>query len=191
MEVKILTGDEINEARRLAREVLVWEQDWIIPENPTRLRVEGDELRDAYDAIATWFGIFDGDTLIGCNRTCGRLCGYLELEHYHPLPDFIRQSNSAIEGTRLAIKKEYRSSLAIFELARFEWRHLLKCGCEFFFTTGSIPTPGVFYTRKLGLMRHGEPFRYHAQDPNQVYLLFANRGRLEKAIKKLTGIIGG
>ena len=106
MNVRILTGSEIDEAQKLACEVLVWEQDWIIPENPTGLRVEGDRLRDAYDPIATWFGIFDGNALIGCHRICGRLHGSFELERYHPLPDFIERSNSAVEGTRLAVKKE-------------------------------------------------------------------------------------
>nr|VFJ66845.1 MAG: hypothetical protein BECKFM1743C_GA0114222_104382 [Candidatus Kentron sp. FM]VFJ72953.1 MAG: hypothetical protein BECKFM1743A_GA0114220_106791 [Candidatus Kentron sp. FM]VFK11744.1 MAG: hypothetical protein BECKFM1743B_GA0114221_102043 [Candidatus Kentron sp. FM] len=190
MNIKILIENEIDKARKLAYKVLVWEQDWIIPENPTGLRVEKDQLRDAYDPIAIWFGVFDGDTLIACNRICGRLRGHFELEHYHPLPDFIGRSNLAVEGNRLAIKKEYRSSLAVFELALFEWKHILECGHEFFFTTGSFPRPGVFYARKFDLMQYGEPFRYHAQDPNQVYLFFADRDRLEKAIVKLTRIVG-
>nr|VFK68227.1 MAG: Acetyltransferase (GNAT) domain-containing protein [Candidatus Kentron sp. UNK]VFK73489.1 MAG: Acetyltransferase (GNAT) domain-containing protein [Candidatus Kentron sp. UNK] len=153
-------------------------------------RVEENELRDAYDSVATWFGVFDGDDLIACYRACGRLHGYLELEHYHPVPDFIEQSDAAIEGTRLAVRKEYRSSPAVLALARFEFGQLLERGCEFFFTTGSFPRPGALYARKFGLMQYGEPFRYDAQDPNQVFLFFANRDRLKKAVERLTGILG-
>ena len=130
----------------------------MIPENPTQLRVEKDELRDAYDSVATWFGAFDGDDLIACHRVCGRLHGYLELEHYHPIPDFIKQSDAAIEGNRLAVKKEYRSSPAVLALVRFAFRYLLERGCAFFFTTGSFPRPGALYARKFGLMKYWRAF---------------------------------
>ena len=191
MKVNVLAGKEINEARKLAYEVLVWEQNWIIPENPTELRVEKGELRDAYDSMATWFGVFDGNTLIGCHRTCGKLDGCFELEQYYHVPNFIKQSDFAIEGTRLAIKKTYRSSTAFFELIHFEWSYLINRDCELFFTTGSFPRPGVLYTRKMGLIRHGKPFRYHEQDPHQVYLFFANKERLKANTERLKTIIAG
>nr|VFJ42488.1 MAG: hypothetical protein BECKDK2373C_GA0170839_100124 [Candidatus Kentron sp. DK] len=191
MRVSVLTtGNEIHRARNLVYKVFVLEQGWMIPQNPTQLCVEKDELRDAYDPVATWFGAFEGDTLIACFRTCGRLHGYFELEHYHPVPDFIKQSDSAIEGTRLAVRKEYRSSPAVFELVRFAFSHLLERSCEFFFATGFFPRPGVLYARRFGLMRYGEPFRYDAQDPNQVFLFFADRDRLKKTVETLTGILG-
>jgi hypothetical protein len=191
IRVKVLRDDEIHLAQRLCYEVFVLEQSWMIhPNNPTQLRVESGKLCDPYDQVATWLGVFADDNLIACNRFCTRLENTFELEHYHPLPPFIQQDDFAVEATRLAVGKEFRSSSVILELVRFEFKDLLQQGFKTLFTTGFWPKPGGFYMRRFGLKKHGDPFRYHPEDPNPVYLFYIKRPELENTIKRLDSILG-
>lgn len=191
MEVKVLDDNEIHLAQRLCYEVLVLEQSWSVrPDNPTQLRVEASKLCDTYDSVATWFGVFDANNLIACHRNCDRLNALFELEHYHSLPNFIRQDRSAVEATRLAVRKEYRSSKVVLELINFEFKHLLKRGSQTLFTTGFFPKPGNFYIRKFGLTKHGDPFRYHEDDPNDVYLFYIASEEIQKTVNRLSDLLG-
>lgn len=190
MEVKVLADHEIYLAQSLCYEVLVLEQSWVIhSNNPTQLEVKVGRLCDIYDSVATWFGVFEANHLIACHRNCIRLNGFFELEHYHDLPEFIQQDELAIEGTRLAVRKESRSSLAILQLIRFEFKYLLQQGFNTLFTTGFFPKPGNFYIRKFGLIKYGNPFRYHANDPKEVYLFYIKSREMQETVNKLSNVL--
>ena len=181
MEAKILADEgEIIEAKKLAYEVLVEELKWEIkPDNPSGLYVkelpEGKVLWDNYDTVASWLGVFEGNTLVGCLRICRRLNGKFELESYHELLDFIKEDELAVEATRLAIRKGYRRSGAILILIRLLFQILLENG-GYLLATGFFPHPGKLYVNKFGLTRHEVPFRYYPDDPQEVYLYYLDGG---------------
>lgn len=179
MEARILTDEgEIIEAKKLAYEVLVEELKWEIkPDNPSGLYVkelpEGKVLWDEYDAVATWLGVFEENTLVGCLRICRRLNGKFELELYRELLDFIREDELAMECTRFSFSKRYRRSGAILILVRLVFKIFLENG-GYLFTTGFFPHPGKLYVNKFGLTRHETPFSYYPDDPQEVYLYYFN-----------------
>ena len=190
MEARILTeATEVIEAQKLAYEVLVEELKWEIKaDNPSGLHVkelpEGKVLLDDYDTVATWFGAFTENTLVGCQRICRRLNGKFELECYHKLLDFIKEDELAMEVTRLALRKGYRRSGAILMLFRLLYQTLLENG-GYLFATGFFPHPGKLYVNKFGATRHQTPFRYYPDDPQEVYLYYLNGYDRPKLIKKI------
>ncbi|MGK7889172.1 MAG: hypothetical protein AB4042_07545 [Leptolyngbyaceae cyanobacterium] len=187
LKIKILTGEEIIEAKKLVYQVFVLEQNWKIPpDNPTRIRVESGMLCDMYDAIATWFGVFHNNTLIACGRACGQLREHFEMEHYQPLLPWIKSNEATREVTRLAIQKEYRSTLAVFALNRFGLQHLIDSGVKTIFTTSSFPKPGRFYVRMFGFIKNSKKFRYHTDDPHEVHILHMDENRMQESLDKLT-----
>ncbi|NEP87347.1 MAG: hypothetical protein F6K18_11205 [Okeania sp. SIO2C2] len=180
MEARILTNEqEIIEAKKLAYEVLVKEQQWEIkPDNPSGLQIKylpqgGKVLWDNYDTVATWLGVFQENTLVGSQRICRRLNGKFELECYHELLDFIREDDLAIESTRFVFAKQYRRSVAVLFLLKLLFQILLENG-GYLLTTGFFPNPGKLYVNKFGLTRHEIPFRYYPDDPEEVYLYYIN-----------------
>ena len=179
MEARVLTQEqEIIAAQKLAYEVQVEELQWQLqPDNPSGLHIkelpQGKILCDDYDTVATWLGVFQQDTLVGCQRNCRRLNGKFELERYHELLDFIQKDELAWETTRLSIKKSYRRTTAILILYRLLYQILLKTG-GYLFGAAPFPNPGKLYINKFGITRHEIPFRYHPEDPQEVYLYYIN-----------------
>ncbi|NES83401.1 MAG: GNAT family N-acetyltransferase [Moorea sp. SIO1G6] len=180
MNARVLTEEqEIIEAKKIAYEVLVKEEKWELPaDNPSGLHVkdlpQGKVLWDDYDTVATWLGVFEHNSLVGCLRICRRFKGKFELERYHELPDFIKQDKLAVEGTRLAVRKHYRQSTAVFKLLKLLYKDLLYSNGGYLFGTGFLPNPGKLYVNEFGMTKHGLPFRYHPEDPKEVYLYYIN-----------------
>jgi hypothetical protein len=90
---------EIETAQRLIYQVFVEEMQWIPDiENPSGIRFfedqKGKRFVDYFDENAIWFGTFHHQTLIACWRFCEPRNGKFELEHYHPIPNFLKASKS-------------------------------------------------------------------------------------------------
>lgn len=169
---------EIIEAKKLAYEFVVAELKCEIKaDNPCGLHVknlpEGKVLCDDYDTVATWLGVFEENTLVGCMRICRRLNGKFELECYHELLDFIKEDELAMEATRLVVRKKYRGSWAILILVRTLFQILLENG-GYLFATGVFPNPGKLYANKFGLTRHEAAFRHYVNDQQEFYLYYFN-----------------
>lgn len=179
MEARVLQNErDIIEAKKLAYEVLVAEQQWEIKaDNPSGLHVktlpEGKVLWDDYDSVANWLGAFHENTLVGCMRICRRLKGKFEFEPYHELLGFIKEDDLAVESTRFLVKKTYRQTGCVLLLARLSYKKLLETG-GYLFGAGFFPNPGQLYVNKFGMTRHEIPFRYHPDDPQEVYLYYIN-----------------
>lgn len=191
INAKKLSFSEIIEAQKLACEVLVNEQKWeIAKDNPSQLRVDGGMLCDKYDAQANWFGVYEGKKLIGCHRHCGRIDGKFEFEHYNSLPAFITEDKTAVEGTRLAIAKEYRRTMALLILVHFEYSYLKAQNYKTLFTTGTYPNPGKMYVEKFSTKMHEMPFKYNEHEPQEVYLYYIDSvERYDKTIERLGRVI--
>ncbi|NET55003.1 MAG: GNAT family N-acetyltransferase [Symploca sp. SIO2E6] len=189
--------EEIIEAKKIAYEVLVKELKWELrADNPSGLHVknlpQGKMLCDDYDQVATWLGVFDQNTLVGCLRVCSRFQGKFELERYHELLDFIKQDPLAIEGNRLAVRKDYRQSTAVLMLFRILYKDLLSNKGGYCFGTGFFPNPGKLYVNKFGMKKHEIPFRYHPEDSQEVYLYYINgydRSKLREMISKFETLL--
>lgn len=180
MEARILTSQQdVIEAKKLAYEVLIKELEWSLrSDNPSGLHIKdipaGKILCDDYDAVATWFGAFEQNKLVGSLRICKRLNSIFELERYRPLLDFLEKDELACEATRFAVRKPYRRASAVLRLYILTLKFLLDNKGGYLFTTGFWPKPGKLYVNKFGMTRHDEAFRYHPEDPQEVCLYYIN-----------------
>ncbi|UIE39638.1 GNAT family N-acyltransferase [Leptodesmis sichuanensis] len=162
-------------AQRLVHQVFVEEMGWIPdPLNPSGIRCVDDRLGklfvDDFDEAAIWFGTFHHGHLIACWRFCPPRNGKFELEHYHPIPDFLKTSAS-LEVTRLVIYPQYRQrSRVLLNLAQTTHQHL-RDQFNYVFAAVEFPHPGNLYL-KLGLKRAGvSPFKYSPVDQNEVEIV--------------------
>lgn len=173
---KPLEGDrEIRMAQRLIYEVFVDEIGWVPNQvNPSGIRFvndsEGTLFADDFDDVATWFGTFQNQELIACWRFCEPKNGKFELEHYHPLPDFLKAAKS-LEVTRLVIQPKYRNrSRVMLDLTQTTYKHLGH-RFDYIFAAVEFPNPGNLYL-KLGMKQIAvKPFKYSPWDRNEVQLI--------------------
>lgn len=134
---------------------------------------EGKVLCDDYDTVATWLGVFDGNTLACSTRICRRLNGKFELECYRELLDFIKEDELAMQVTRLVVRKKYRGSRAILMLFKLLFQIFWENG-GYLFATSVFPNPGKLYVNKFGLTRHEAPFPHYLNDQQEAYLVDLN-----------------
>ena len=169
------TDREIKNAQRLIYQVFVKEMGWIPdPANFSGIRfvgdAEGKRFVDDFDPVATWFGTFHNQELIACWRFCEPLDGKFELEHYHPIPEFLKAAKS-LEITRLVIHPQYRSrSRVMLHLTQTAYKHL----CDQFdytFAAVGFPYPGNLYLKLGAKQADVKPFKYSPLDKNEVQLI--------------------
>ncbi|WP_143467789.1 N-acyl amino acid synthase FeeM domain-containing protein [Leptolyngbya ohadii] len=182
---------EIRIAQRLVYRVFVNEMGWIPPaDNPSGIQFVEDQAAprfvDHFDQTALWFGTFYHQKLIACWRFCQPLDGKFELEHYQPLPNFLKASRS-LEVTRLVIDPSHRKrSRGLLHLAQTTYRHL----CDRFdytFAAVEFPHPGDLYLKLGSKQADVKPFKYSPLDPNEVQLIvldLKNRETLASGYRK-------
>lgn len=169
------SDEEIRMAQRLIYQVYVEEIGWIPEqENPSRIHFQSWQgkmlFMDDFDRNALWFGTFHYDELIACWRFCPPQQGKFELELYHPVPNFLKASNS-LEVNRLAIHRNYRNrSRIIYGLIREAYETLYQ-DFDYTFAAVTFPNPGDLYL-KIGLKKLNVPsFKYSPSDPQEVSLI--------------------
>jgi Acetyltransferase (GNAT) domain len=179
MEARILKEDELDKALQLLYQIYVLEMHWTPKENnASKMRLEhrdGKELlTDQFDAIATWYGLFDHDDLIGVVRTVPPVNGRLEIENYREIPTRFKKK-CPIEANRLAISHNYRTkSTALFELLKIMYLTCLEREYDSIICSAPFPNPGHIHL-KFGMEQIEEqPFTYDASDREMVWLLGAD-----------------
>ena len=85
----------------------------------------------------------------------------------------------------MVVRRAYRGSSVVRDLIRFEFEYLVVNQYEYLFTTGMYPRPGLLYMRWFGLERYGEPFRYHPDDAEEVYLFVISRQKMADTVARL------
>lgn len=170
-----LQGEQIKLAQRLIYQTFIEEIGWIPDrDNPSGIQVihqQNDRyFVDAYDQVARWFGTFHRDRLIACWRFCAPLDGKFELEHYHPIPEFLKTSRS-LEITRLVVHPQYRTrSRVMLHLTQATYQHLCP-DYDYTFAAVEFPYPGDLYL-KLGAKKLTvPPFKYSPTDRNTVEMI--------------------
>lgn len=175
-QARTLKPDEIVQAQTLLYEVYFLERSWQ-PEagNPSSLHIRhaGDGLPgryvDDFDQHAIWLGVFAGPQLLGIARVIdGQGSGGLEVARYCAVPAHLLYR--AIELNRLAIRHSHRTSLVhtlLFMLAsRVAWKLHSK---------NVLIAPATDFSRfmqRQGFLHSGISFKYHAEDPLPVDLLY-------------------
>jgi hypothetical protein len=175
IEARSLLPSEFDQARHLVYQVYVLELGWHPdPENRSGIRLTNEEsyalFTDWHDPVAKWYGVFEGEELIGCCRTCSRLDGSFEVERYHEIPTYIALEPGARELNRYAVKRDYRTDNCVFlHLYRCTIEDALASGGSVFSTTGFN---NITRHLEIGMIRCDiDPFRYEKTDPHPVELV--------------------
>ncbi|CAG8575761.1 6232_t:CDS:2, partial [Cetraspora pellucida] len=81
-EIRVIENESyLEDSQRLLYRVYVEEQGWLFSKNnPAGLRVKDGRLMDNRSYIATVFGLFCKDRLIGTGRICRRVNGKFEIQ---------------------------------------------------------------------------------------------------------------
>ncbi len=189
---ELKTSDEIILAKNLLYKIYIEEFKWNFSDiNPSDLKIENyydvKILKDKFDEISKWFGVFIEKRIAACCKFCQRLNGKFELELYQNIPDFISNDSNAIEINKLVIKKEYRGKFLLFHMAKYFYTALLN-NYSTIFTTAVFPVPGLLYTQNLGFKTADlEPFKYIKEQNEYVNLLFIpdDKNYKQNQLKKL------
>lgn len=173
---KLKNGTEVKLAQNLVYSVFVEEMKWVVAKNnPSGIRYincqESKLFVDDFEDVAIWFGTFHHKKLIACWRFCSPLMGSYELELYHSLPSFLKNSRS-LEITRLVILPEYRFNCkAILHLYCQSYLNLYK-DYDYAFGAPSFPHPGNIYLKLGGKKIDNLKFKYNKSDKNLVWLTY-------------------
>ncbi|CAG8659223.1 5908_t:CDS:2 [Cetraspora pellucida] len=83
-EIRVIENESyLEDSQKLLYRVYVEEQGWWFSKNnPAGLRVKDGRLIDNRSYIATVFGLFCKDRLIGTGRICRRVNGKFEIQEY-------------------------------------------------------------------------------------------------------------
>lgn len=187
--VKVLSKNQIEEASALLYEVYIEQMNWKFAEdNPSKLRIvfknNQNFLIDRFTNLATWFGAFDGDLMVGCVRICGvDEYGKFEIEGYQSsqvVHTYLANKNFryVIELTKAAVKDDYKEKKVIHRLflAAFKYcekHHFSIIGC-----THNGYLKSLF--KRIGyplIIEHA--FKYEPHDPLPVNFYFADYGKQE------------
>jgi len=111
----------LDSARKLLKRVYCDEMGWLPnPINPISHRVEDGQLKDDYDDLCTWIGLFDDAKLIGVGRIYTSSKPNHEIDKYiqHRYPEVMDKLPEVYsEINRLAILKEYHKTTAFSRIA--------------------------------------------------------------------------
>jgi len=195
IDFRLLTSlNEINLARKLIYQDYFIGRNWFPTNNLSGLRIEKTENEkifvDDYDNVATWFGVFHDDEIIGCCRLCKRINGKFELERYHYLPEYIRQDLHANEFNRYATHQNFTDSPVIFfQLIKFMAEYSLESESSIFSTTG---INSITRYTDVGFEKCDVPkFKFSDSDSNFVHLVFMPNDYKKKkeSIRRCVSII--
>jgi len=174
---ELITSDEIILAKNLLYNIYIEEFKWNLSDsNPSELKIENyydiKILKDKFDEISKWFGVFIEKKIAACCKFCQRLNGKFEIELYQNIPEFILNDSGAVEINKLVIKKEFRGKFLLLQLAKYLYANLIN-NYTTIFTTAVFPMPGLLYTQNLGFKKAElDPFKYIKEQNDNVNLLF-------------------
>jgi PAS domain S-box-containing protein len=168
----LVNNNEIEDASALLHDIYIEHMKWkFLPDNPSRLRVEVKNNRklliDRFTNIATWFGAFDGEQLVGCIRLCGLdENNKFEVEGY-PSSQVIHQylpRENCLEMGKMVVKVEYQGqkilhSLYLVSLEFCKQKHYSVFGCAH-----NPFVKSLFHKIKL-LPQIEQAFKYELDDP--------------------------
>jgi|GEM_PF-827468 len=177
------TTDLVEEASALLHKVYIRQKLWKFEtDNPSRLRVEERNgknlLIDRFTDLATWFGAYDGTSLIGCGRICGvDENGKLEIEGYQNssiIQSFLPEDKSrCVELTKIAVDSDYlgkgiiRGLLqAVFEYCEQHRLSIIACTHN-----GHLK---VLFKQICCPLKLEHAFKYEDHDPMPVNFYFAD-----------------
>jgi hypothetical protein len=162
---------------RLIYQVYALEMKWLpAPGNPSGWTDEEDQygpyFQDIFSRTAQYFGVFDGERLIGTSRAIRPVNGKLEIELYYDLPEALTRG-SRVESNRVAILRDYADSDASLLLARELVAYLSESGMELCLTT-SLDKAFTDFCLSLGLqaLEDGGTFKYNPSDSQTVQILY-------------------
>ncbi|RKH66774.1 hypothetical protein D7V93_03940 [Corallococcus llansteffanensis] len=149
-------------------------------------------MLDDRDDVATCFGIFSQDRLVGGARICGRLHDRFEVHGYQPDRDLsVLDIPNLIEANRAVLRPEIRGSSAFASLAL----HILefcKSNHLLLFTIPSVQSVMRFY-KSIGMTpAEGCRFKFEPEDPAEAQLfLVDSEDVLDTVINNLRQLIRG
>lgn len=112
-DIRILRGEQIDDAKRLLYEVYHLEQKWVpVPGNHSGLELKNGKLEDSLAGLSTWIGLYkfsNGEyTLAGVTRVLSQL----ELVRYLDEDKKARVGgiHHPFEANRVAVRKQFRGA---------------------------------------------------------------------------------
>ncbi len=179
----MLTGKELNQfesnhARYFLYDVYAKEMNWTPPfPNPSEWVIKenhnGKFFSDRFDFDSQWFGVYDGFTLIACGRVLYPLENKLEVELYHPIPDWYKiRYYKLTEINRIAVKKEFLASGALNVLSLEFIKFFIKQKTDYAFAS-AYNAEMIDFLRSIGFKTMNPPvkFKYFKSDANAVNLM--------------------
>ncbi|MFT4625813.1 MAG: putative GNAT family N-acyltransferase [Myxococcota bacterium] len=159
------------EVYRLRRRIYVDELGVLGPDHPF---VDGDALRDPYDAYSHQLLLREDGRPIGTLRLTVAAYGPLELEAYTDAP--IGSDRQVAEGTRFMVSRASRRGPGARLLILAAYRHLRTIGVHRVICAGKVGNLGRYYAN-VGFARlSSESFTYDLVGPARYELLGVELG---------------
>jgi hypothetical protein len=193
-----LSPDQTLCARHFLYTVYAEEMRWLPQKgNPSGWIVERDKqgryFSDRYDAVASWFGVFDAKEMAAAGRVITPLAGRLEVELYAELPaefkkKFRAAGTSRAEINRLAVAAKYASTPALSVLMHAMYEYIQ--GEEIGYLVCGIPEPTRGFALAIGLLSFEPQVRFYYAKGDSVgaeimYMDCRDKERVKNNIKFL------
>ena len=204
-KIEVLDSSEmIDEACALLYRVYIEHMKWqFSPNTPSLLRVEEKNGRkllvDGFTATARWFGVFDGDQLIGCARLHGvDDTGYYEIEGYessecirsylpeHCFYDDYAPRDKCLEMGKVAVDPDYHVHRVVNQIYLGVFEYCQRNRYSVFGGVANQYIKNLFQRVKL-LPRVAHAFKYEESDscPVSFYFIDYEKGEFKPIIANL------